>query len=143
LCFTCHTDMKTQMKQVKFMHKAVEQDCVTCHDPHASNFTMQTRQPPLQLCTSCHEHDKIKQAAMDAPHKHSPVVTDQACLNCHTAHGGDLAKLMKAEPIKVCMKCDEQPIATKDGRKIASVAQVLDPTMNKHGPIRDGNCSGC
>jgi predicted CXXCH cytochrome family protein len=143
LCFTCHTDMKNQMKQVRFMHKAVEQDCVTCHDPHASNFTMQTRQPPLQLCTSCHEHDKIKQAAMDAPHKHSPVVTDQACLNCHTAHGGDLAKLMRAEPIKVCMKCHEQPIETKDGRKIASVAQVLDPAMNKHGPIRDGNCAGC
>jgi predicted CXXCH cytochrome family protein len=143
LCFTCHTEMRNQMKTVKFTHKAVEQDCVTCHDPHASNFVMQTRQPPLLLCTSCHEHDKIRQAAMEASHKHSPVVTEQACLNCHTAHGGDLAKLMRNEPIKVCMKCHEQPIDAKDGRKIASVAQVLDPNMNKHGPIRDGNCAGC
>src|SRR5262245_63368592 len=30
LCLSCHTEMKTQMTQVKFTHKAVEQDCMSC-----------------------------------------------------------------------------------------------------------------
>ena len=143
LCLTCHNEMKTQMAKVKFMHKAVEGDCNNCHDPHASNYTMQIKQEPVALCTSCHEHDKIKQAAMNATFKHSPVFKDNACLNCHTAHGGDLAKLMRAEPIKVCMKCHENDQKTADGRPVPALTAVLDPNMSKHGPIRDGNCSGC
>jgi predicted CXXCH cytochrome family protein len=144
LCLDCHTDMRTQMTQVKFRHKAVEQDCTSCHDAHASNFPMQVKQAPAQLCTSCHEHDAIKKAAMDSKHKHSVVTNDQACLNCHTAHGGDLAKLMKNDELKVCMKCHDKPIDRgKDVKPIASVAEVLDPNMVKHGPIQKGNCGGC
>ena len=41
------------------------------------------------------------------------------------------------------MKCHAERSKTKDGRKIPVVAEVLDPAMNKHGPIRDGTCSGC
>jgi predicted CXXCH cytochrome family protein len=142
LCFTCHTEMKQQLVEAKFKHKAVEQDCTNCHDPHASNYPKQIKKPPAQLCTSCHEHDKIKTAAVDSKFKHAPVMTDVACLNCHTAHGGDRPKLMRTDPLKVCMKChaDQQ----KDGdRVIPAVAEVLDPKTSKHGPIRDGTCNGC
>jgi predicted CXXCH cytochrome family protein len=79
---------------------------------------------------------------MDAKFKHSVVLEDNACLNCHTAHGGDLARLMRAPQLKVCMKCHATAIE-KDGRKIAAVSEVLDPDMNKHGPIREGSCGGC
>jgi predicted CXXCH cytochrome family protein len=143
LCLSCHTEMKNQMKTVKFTHKAVEQDCVSCHDAHASNYPKQIKLPPAELCTSCHEHDKIKQAAMDSKHKHSVVTNDQACLNCHTAHGGDLAKLMKTEQIKVCMKCHNEQIQVSKDKVVPAMSEVLDPAMNKHGPIRDGNCGGC
>jgi predicted CXXCH cytochrome family protein len=143
LCLSCHTEMKNQMKTVKFTHKAVEQECTNCHEPHASNFAKQIKQAPFDLCTSCHEHDKIKAAASDAKFKHSVVSTGNACLNCHTAHGGDLAKLMRIDPIKVCMKCHEQKIEVNKDRTINPVAEVLDPKMSKHGPIRDGNCGGC
>jgi predicted CXXCH cytochrome family protein len=50
---------------------------------------------------------------------------------------------MKAEPVKVCMKCHKEPIEAADGRKVAAVAEVLDPKMVKHGPIQQGNCAGC
>jgi len=144
LCFSCHTEMKTKMETVKVKHKAVEQDCTTCHDPHASNFAMQTKQAPLQLCTSCHEHDKIKQAAMNSAHKHPPVTNDQACLNCHTAHGGDLAKLMKTTQVKVCMGCHKEKIDRGKGvPPVNAVAEVLDPKQFKHGPAADGLCGGC
>ncbi|WP_428939542.1 cytochrome c3 family protein [Fontivita pretiosa] len=143
LCLSCHTEMKTQMTQVKFTHKAVEQNCTNCHDPHASDFPRQIRQSPFEMCTSCHEHEKIKRDATQSRYKHSIVTTDNACLNCHTAHGGDLARLMRAEPIKVCMKCHADKIQVGKDKVVASVAEVLDPNTVKHGPIRDGNCGGC
>lgn len=143
LCFNCHVEMKGQIARAKFQHKAVEQDCTSCHDPHASDFPMQTRNPPVQLCTSCHEHEKVKQAALAATHKHSIVTTGDGCLNCHTAHGGDLAKLMRNDQIKVCMKCHKDPQKDQQGHAVAAVSNVLDPKMSKHGPINESNCGGC
>ena len=140
----CQAEMKSQMAMVKFKHEAVEQDCMTCHDAHASNFPMQTREPPLELCTSCHEHVPIKQAALSSANKHSIVTSGDACLNCHTAHGGDLAKLLRNDQLKVCMKCHSQPIKLDKGaRTIAAVSEVLDSSLVKHGPIKEGSCGGC
>lgn len=141
LCFGCHTDMKTQMAEAPVKHKAVEQDCSNCHDPHASEFPMQTRQAPLKLCTTeCHK--EVRQAALDAPHRHSVVVKDDACLHCHTAHGGRLQQLMKASPIQICMNCHTDPVKTETAT-VASVKEVLDPKMVKHGPVAEGGCGGC
>jgi predicted CXXCH cytochrome family protein len=130
------------MAQVKFMHKAVsEGDCMNCHDAHASDFAMQIKQSPEQLCTSCHA--QVKKDALEASHRHTVVIKDKACLNCHTAHGGDLAKLLRNDEIKVCLKCHEKKIDAGGGKTIASVAEVLDPKKSKHGPIRNGDCAGC
>jgi predicted CXXCH cytochrome family protein len=105
---------------------------------------MQIKEPPVQLCTSCHEHDKIKEAVMNSNVKHSVAITGNACLNCHTAHGGDLAKLMRAQQVNVCMKCHNEPIDPGSGRrKVAAVSEVLDPKLVKHGPAADGSCGGC
>lgn len=142
LCLTCHTQMQESMTKAKFKHKAVEQDCMSCHDPHASKFPMMVKEAPVELCTKCHE--PVKQAALSATHKHKVVTEGDACLNCHTAHGGDLAKLMKAEPLKVCMACHDKPIVDAAGATtVASVNEVLDPKLVKHGPIMDGSCGGC
>ena len=145
LCFDCHDTMKTQLASAKFTHKAVtDKGCLDCHDAHASNHTNQIKQEPLALCTSCHEHEKVKLAVESSTHKHSVVTDGQACLNCHTAHGGDLSKLMKDQPVNVCMKCHDKPQKDAKGTILAAaVNEVLDPDKIKHGPIRDGNCGGC
>ena len=144
LCLTCHKEMSEQMKKVQVVHRPVaDGECSQCHDPHASDFPKQIKAAPLQLCTSCHEHEKIKTQATESAHKHSVVTDKQACLNCHTPHGGSVARLMKAAPLKVCLTCHDKPVKVADGRAVASVAEVLDPNEMKHGPIRDGNCSGC
>lgn len=140
LCFSCHAEMQRKMGQVQFQHKAVEADCGACHDPHASDHTMQIVQRPVELCTSCHQD--VKAAALGATHKHGVVVQGDACLNCHTAHGGDLASLMKREPVKLCMSCHAEPVQAGE-RTIGGVKQVLAADAIKHGPLRDGNCSGC
>jgi predicted CXXCH cytochrome family protein len=145
LCFTCHREMGEQLKQVKFAHKPVMNgECSQCHDPHASNHVMQTREEPLKLCTtSCHEHEKIRQAAEGATYKHEPVTTGKACLNCHTPHGGGMARLMKSEPIKVCVKCHDKEIKVDKDRVVPAISEVMDPKQIKHGPIQQGNCAGC
>lgn len=142
ICLSCHTDMKNQLASVKFPHKAVEQDCTGCHDPHASDFTMQIKQKPVDLCVSCHED--VKKDAMQAKYKHSVVTSgDKACVNCHAAHGSDLKNILRNEPIKICLGCHDKPVDAPDGRTIAALTEVTDPRQVKHGPIRDGNCSGC
>jgi predicted CXXCH cytochrome family protein len=142
LCLGCHTEMKKQMASAKFTHKAVQGDCSQCHDPHASDFVMQTRKPPLELCTTaCHQ--KVRAAALEAPQRHSIVTKGQACLNCHTAHGGELANLMKNTPVKACMTCHDKKIELGQGHVVAAVPEVLDPLKIKHGPVRQGNCGGC
>ncbi len=141
LCFGCHSEMKVQLKKVRFVHKAVQGDCTKCHDPHASNYTKQTTQPAVQLCTACHQD--VKNATTVAKHKHSIVTQGDACLNCHTPHGGDLARLMKNEQIKVCLTCHDKKVERPDGEEVQSVAEVLDPKLVKHGPIKDGGCGNC
>lgn len=144
LCFSCHKEMSDQMKKVQTVHKPVaDGDCSQCHDPHASDYPKQIKAPALELCTNCHEHEKIKVKATESTHKHSVVTDKQACLNCHTAHGGSVAKLMKAQPLNVCLNCHDKPIKTAQGQVVASVIEVKDPAQTKHGPIQNGNCSGC
>jgi predicted CXXCH cytochrome family protein len=141
LCFTCHAEMKTQLSRVLFPHKAVEQDCGACHDPHASNTPMQVKEDPAKLCMSCHQN--IENKVAEATHQHSVVTQDKACLTCHTPHGGDMAWLVRSEPMKMCMTCHTEPIKIDETRKVAGIPEVLRPETIKHGPIRDGNCSGC
>jgi len=144
LCMTCHKEMGDQLKKAKVAHRpVVDGECSQCHESHASNFAMQTKAPPAELCTSCHAHEKIKTVATTAKHKHSVVMKDQACMTCHTAHGATIAKLMKDEPVDVCLKCHNVPVKTPDGRQVAAVSEVKNPKLNKHGPVKDGSCNGC
>lgn len=143
LCVSCHQEMGQQLKTIRFAHKPVaENDCTKCHDPHASDTGSVLKDVPLKLCTTeCHQD--IKKAAFDAKFKHQAVVEDRACVNCHTAHGGDLAKLLKSRPIDICMKCHDKSIVQEGGKTIASVAEISKPGMSLHGPLREGTCGGC
>ena len=141
LCMGCHKDMAQQMRNVKFVHKPAEGDCFQCHEAHASTHRMQLKEEPLDLCLSCHA--QVKKAAQDYPYKHSAVTQGQACLNCHTAHGSDMARLMKRDTVTSCLSCHDKPIAKPDSTVVASVAEIGQPGVVKHGPIRDGNRSGC
>ena len=103
---------------------------------------MMVRQSPLTLCTEkCHQ--PIATAVADAKVKHSAVTEDTACVNCHSAHGSDLASLMIAKPADICMNCHAQPVKTDDGRTVAAVTDITREGLVKHGPVADGSCGGC
>jgi len=142
LCIECHQDMARQLTSAQFVHEPVKQNCMSCHDPHASDYTMMVKQSPLKLCTTeCHE--EVRHAVTAASHEHSAVTQDEACVNCHTAHGSDLARLMRARPADICLKCHHEPVEAPEGRIIPSVAEIANPELNRHGPLRDGTCGGC
>lgn len=141
LCLSCHEQMGTQLAQMKSVHKPIEGDCQQCHETHASDHKMQLKKPPLELCESCHE--PVQKLVTAATFKHSATVTGDACLNCHTSHGSDIGKLMKAEPSKACLSCHDKKIQVSKDHVVASMAAVKDPKQFKHGPLKDGDCSGC
>ncbi len=142
LCVGCHVETERQIAAFKVPHKALDQDCMHCHDPHASDFAMQVKAAPAQLCTGCHEHADIARTMTSSAVTHTVVSQQQACLNCHNAHGGNLGRLMKAEEIDLCLQCHDTKIEA-DGRTVASVAEVRDPHLTRHGSIREGTCAGC
>jgi len=142
LCVSCHMEMDEQLQTVAFVHEPVRTDCISCHSAHASDRPMLVKQEPGLLCTTaCHED--IKQAVTNATHQHSAVTQDSGCVNCHTPHGGDLATLMKARPVELCLTCHDQAVTTPDGRTVAPVTEIIDPKMVKHGPVAEGSCGGC
>jgi predicted CXXCH cytochrome family protein len=141
LCLSCHDQTAETLKTAKSVHKPMAGDCTQCHEVHASNYPMQLKQPTLALCESCHKD--TKQQIADAKFKHSAVEKNDACLNCHTPHGSAMAKLTKNELATACMKCHDKPLTTPDKRPVAAVPEVLNASLSRHGPIREGNCSGC
>jgi predicted CXXCH cytochrome family protein len=59
LCFTCH---EKQAKEGDTLHGPYEKgQCVTCHDPHTSDFPKQLRAEGNGLCLECHaERAKVE-----------------------------------------------------------------------------------
>jgi predicted CXXCH cytochrome family protein len=141
LCLGCHDQMGAALKTAKFVHKPMEGDCRQCHEVHASDYAMQLKQAPLELCESCHK--PVKQQIADAKFKHSAVEKGAACMNCHTPHGSALAKLTKDNLGTACLTCHDKPQTTADKRVVLAVPEVANKNLSQHGPIRDGNCSGC
>lgn len=141
LCISCHREMDEQLKKARVKHEPVKTECQSCHDAHASDHKMMLTAEPMKLCTgSCHE--SVRHAVTEATHKHSAVTEADACVNCHTAHGSELAGLMKSSPVKVCLECHDKPVKVGK-RTIAAVADITSPDLFKHGPVRDGSCGGC
>ncbi|MFO8015059.1 MAG: cytochrome c3 family protein [Phycisphaerae bacterium] len=140
-CIGCHKEMGQQLEQVTFVHQPAEGDCLRCHASHASDHVMQLKAAPLNLCVSC--HPRVRDEAVDAEYRHTVVVAGEACLNCHTSHGSDLARLLQDHPIEGCLECHAKPVVNPRGQIVEAVPEVAEEGLVKHGPIREGNCSGC
>lgn len=140
LCLSCHQTFASQMQAVQFTHEALDEGCSRCHDAHGSAYPMEVTQALPDLCLDC--HDTIKDDTT-AVYRHPAVLGERACLTCHTAHGSDLARLMSDLPVRICMTCHDEEIEMASGGVVAAVAEINDPNLFKHSPIRDGQCGGC
>ena len=80
VCFTCHTDFKTEYK---YIHGPVAGGfCTSCHAPHLSKNKKLLVRTGQDLCLNCHTKDLILQNEMHAD------IGSSDCTECHNPHGG-------------------------------------------------------
>ena len=101
MCFTCHDKSGFQRTN---KHKAMENGCTTCHDPHSSDQGALLARNEAELCGKCHA-DMSKHLH---PTKGRDPRTDQElkCSGCHDAHSSDQVALLRFEPRReLCVQC--------------------------------------
>jgi DmsE family decaheme c-type cytochrome len=89
-CVSCHAEKKGPFV---FPHVGdIAGDCMTCHQPHASNNMHMLVQPnAVQLCLNCHSRIGTNTLGSQAPAFHNiGLARYQNCTTCHTAiHGSN------------------------------------------------------
>ncbi|MDH3568520.1 MAG: hypothetical protein OEM61_14360, partial [Desulfobacteraceae bacterium] len=80
-------------------------DCLTCHNPHASDNPGVTTEAQKQLCMSCHSDFEAQMQGMAS--QHLPVAAGQ-CSGCHNPHQSKLSSLLLAESPDLCLVCHEE-----------------------------------
>jgi len=89
LCRRCHPNVPGQ---VKFLHGPVAvNDCLACHNPHASAYPRLLLADNKALCFRCHKRADL------TPGPYHATTATQACIECHNAHGGDTRFFLKKE----------------------------------------------
>jgi predicted CXXCH cytochrome family protein len=122
------------------VHEPVlEEECSTCHDPHASSHAGLLSETPLTLCTSC--HTEIAETAANATVAHSVVTDDRACLNCHAPHSSGFGHLLTDWQDELCLECHREPVERADGSTVAAASEFVEPHTMLH--IENGRCTSC
>lgn len=96
-CTFCHGVSGTQEHQ----HKALEQGCMVCHNPHTSRAKFLLKADTIErTCTSCHNLPMKRFA-------HEPFLRGQ-CTLCHQPHEADNKRLLRGgEGAKHCLSCHD------------------------------------
>ena len=163
LCLTCHGEKDaTQIKG--HVHPPAVRDCLTCHDPHATDFKNQllkaaSGDKKVNLCLTCHNQGE------NVPEKGSRhAALDMGCDTCHTTHktGAEATlenqfHLTKGTPA-LCIDCHDvkdaalqkahqnQPFVTANCVTCHDPHQsALPKLMAKftHPPFADKSCDTC
>lgn len=141
VCFNCHPDKADAIKSAKFVHPPVQMGCVSCHSPHSGNYQYNLiAEGSHDLCLTCHA-DKEKEVK-DATVPHKALDTPRKCLACHDPHVSNYAKQLIKQPAELCLSCHDREYNGQNG-PIANMKAVLDNNTDRHGPIKEGDCTGC
>jgi predicted CXXCH cytochrome family protein len=163
LCLTCHGDKDaTQIKG--HVHQPAVRDCLTCHDPHASDNKNQLLKATSgdkkdNLCLSCHTQ------GTNVPAKGSRhAALDMGCDTCHITHKTgagstpeNMFHLTKSAPA-LCVDCHDpkdanlqkahrnQPFGTANCLQCHDPHQSASPKLMakfQHPPFADKSCEMC
>ena len=136
LCFTCHVDKKTEIAAATVKHGGLETEnkCVSCHDPHVSNFPKLLAAAPADSCMACHDREYTKGATKVANMKeflaknkvaHGPI-KQKDCSGCHNTHGSNNFRMLRdyfpaifyapydEANYKLCFMCHEKNLAREE-----------------------------
>ncbi len=139
ICTRCHSD-KDYTDGEKKMHSPMKEGCSKCHNPHSSDHEYQLIADSENLCSECHKGITGKTGTVKF--KHKVVNENKRCYNCHDPHGSLYENNLKISPLNLCLNCHNKKIIGTDGKDY-NVYKIVKNGKFKHGPIRDGNCTGC
>ena len=94
VCFTCHPQIADKVNDSPVVHPALQMEngCVACHSPHASDNEKLLLKPVKDTCVTCHDSVIPKNATV----LHGPN-NDGKCTRCHDPHGSQNATLLVGE----------------------------------------------
>ncbi len=108
LCEDCHDELVEKAQEATTVHKAVldeKRACLTCHNPHTSDYPKLLAAPVMDVCLNCHDK-KIKTEYRTLPDLksflaskkfvHGPI-KEGKCGDCHLVHGSAYFAMLKAE----------------------------------------------
>jgi predicted CXXCH cytochrome family protein len=150
LCAGCHAELAARLAGARFGHAPVGDDCLTCHDPHASlvaGHLLSKTEP--ELCLDCHS---ASGAAFRERHRQYPVERGR-CSSCHDPHGSNHGGLLwdnVHQPVAAgrCAQCHGEPgtpaalETRRDGLElcVACHGELVDRAFAArriHGPLLD------
>ncbi len=99
--------------------------CTSCHDPHASDYTVLLTVAPNDICFTCHPiGNEINRAQAHPPAK------EGWCIDCHDPHASNFRGILVARQRELCFSC-HPTVAGLSGMPV------------QHAPFVNDNCTGC
>jgi len=123
-CLSCHSDGTTSHWAFG-EHSAAGVGCASCHSIHTASDPVQERGGQFQVCTSCHQREKMEQMTFS---RHPLKEGQVQCSDCHAPHGGSALNDLTAATLNdTCDQCH----VDKRG-----------PFLFEHEPVQD-DCGHC
>ena len=125
LCWTCHGSMGALLGD-QYQHRPFTSgQCLSCHNPHASDFGALLTQAPNKLCFTCHPMG----AQINRMQAHPPAKAGW-CTDCHSPHASNNKGILVARQRELCFRCHP-------------TVGVLANMPVQHQPFLNDNCTGC
>ena len=133
--------MTPKLGETMSVHPPAQDNCMECHDPHASDRKYLLKQEVPGLCLSCHK--QLKDSLASSQVIHGAMTEEGSCTNCHSPHLSKLHKLQKEAQPDQCLTCHNRSLQTPGGKTLTNMAVLLRDNPEHHGPIRLGACTAC
>jgi DmsE family decaheme c-type cytochrome len=160
LCKKCHKTNRLTFKTTHMNYPVAGSDCTACHNPHGSNKrgmifdvahadvvrrkcatchqkapSLETKQPPSQLCRECHK--TMANQTFTKDRVHWPLVDSVSCLHCHGPHATKEQKLLKGPQLEVCGECHADTV------ELQEVSKKNPKNERLCEPVKTGKCTTC
>ncbi len=153
LCLGCHKGKKKEIEEATVKHGALNSKtkCLTCHDPHVSDYPKMLRKPEMDLCLSCHDKEltdnngkKIlnMKAYLEANKDVHGPIREKDCTSCHNPHGSSNFRMLRAyfPPVfyapydpknyALCFMCHENTLAAD--KRTTTLTNFRNGDLNLH-----------
>lgn len=107
LCYSCHSTKEVKFK-AGLVHPPVEEgQCLTCHNPHASDSPSLLVDMERKVCFQCHV--EVQETVLTSLSSHPLKVVDgRQCTTCHNPHSSEQKFLFKLPALELCASCHER-----------------------------------